>query len=190
MQKKLNQLIYFLLLTAFNLIYYLAIPFCYDVVDYNLNKVNASENLGCEFINYEAQMIASYMDLTMRDILPCSLMFIFSSLSIITIFRVRRKVSHTTSRIMRNIRFTLITLSMNLLFTLMSLPLAIVLFIPGYYSSTSFIVTFYIFYFSYGVNFYVMCLSNSLVRKEVINFFKIKVERGTVHFISESSSRK
>ena len=185
MQNKLNQLIYFLLLTAVNLIYYVAIPFCYDIIDYNLNVVNASESLGCDFISYEAQMIASYMDLTMRDILPCSLIFVFSLLSIITIFRVRRKVhSQTTSRIMRDIRFTFVTLSMNLLFIMMSLPLAIVLFIPGYYSSTSFIVTFYIFYFSYGVNIYVMCLSNSLVRKEVINLFKINVERKRVHILT------
>ena len=151
MRNKINQLIYFLAVVTFNLIYYMAIPFCYDVIDFNFNMTNSTPSLSCDFVDYQKQLIASYMDLTLRDIVPCTLMLFFSILLIITIFKSRRRslgTSHQASRLTRDIRFTVMTLLMNLLFILMSLPLAVVLFVPNYYSDFLFIITFYIYYFS------------------------------------------
>ena len=182
MRKQRAQLIFFLAWTAFNLLYYVAIPFCYDIVDYNYNVENSSAILGCDFIDYNSQMIASYMDLTMRDLLPFALMFLFSTLLIISIFRSRMRVMGTreqAKRLARDIRFSIMTLLMNLLFIILSLPLAIVLFIPGYFTSFAFVLTFYIFYSSYGVNFYVMFITNTIFRSEVISLICFKKQHSS-----------
>jgi hypothetical protein len=175
MRKKRTQIIFFLAWTTTSLIFYVAVPFCYEIVNYNSDVENSSVSLGCDFIDYNSQMIASYMDLTMRDILPFMVMSIFSILLIISIFRTRMRAASGRTvqylkRLARDIRFSIMILFMNLLFIVLSLPLAIVLFIPGYNTSFSFILTFYIFYSSYGVNFYVMFFTNSLFRNEVITF--------------------
>jgi len=185
MRKKRTQIIFFLAWTTTCLIYYAAVPFCYDIINYNSEVENSSASLGCDFIDYNSQIIASYMDLTIRDILPFMVMSIFSILLIISIFRSRMRATtgqtvQYLKRLARDIRFSIMILFMNLLFIVLSLPLAIVLFIPGYNSSFSFILTFYIFYSSYGVNFYVMFFTNSLFRNEVISFVRpYKIQNST-----------
>ena len=92
MRKKRTQIIFFLAWTTTSLIFYVAVPFCYEIVNYNSDVENSSVSLGCDFIDYNSQMIASYMDLTMRDILPFMVMSIFSILLIISIFRTRMRL--------------------------------------------------------------------------------------------------
>jgi len=178
MTNKRNQLIFLLTWIAFNLLYYSAIPFCYDMVNYNANVENSTASLGCDFIDYNSQMIASYMDLTMRDIIPFVLMSIFSILLILSIFRARMRVRAMVRAtpqageiLKRDIRFSIMIILMNLLFIILSLPIAVVLFFPDYNADyDTFLFTFYIFYSSYAVNFYVMLITNTLFRNEVMSF--------------------
>jgi hypothetical protein len=184
MRKKLNQLTFFLVLVGINLIYYAVIPFCYEIMNtLNTNMTNASAHLDCNFKDYNAQLIASYMDMTMRDILPFTLIFFFSILLIMSIFRARRRVKGTTSdqarRLVRDIRFSVMTLLMNFFLIILSLPFSIILLVPNYKQDLAFDILFYLFYFSYGVNFYVMLITNSLFRNEVISLLRLRKQKKT-----------
>ena len=198
MTNKRNQLIFLLTWIAFNLLYYSVIPFCYDIVNYNANEENSTALLGCDFIDYNSQMIASYLDLTMRDILPFVLMSIFSILLILSIFRARMRVRAMVRAtpqageiFKRDIRFSLMIILMNLLFIILSLPIAVVLFSPNYNADyNTFLFTYYIFYTSYAVNFYVMLITNTLFRNEVISFIFYKKPANLVQSSLQTSEMR
>ncbi len=198
MTNKRNQLIFLLTWIAFNLLYYSAIPFCYDMVNYNANVENSTASLGCDFIDYNSQMIASYMDLTMRDIIPFVLMSIFSILLILSIFRARMRVRAMVRAtpqageiLKRDIRFSIMIILMNLLFIILSLPIAVVLFFPDYNADyDTFLLTFYIFYSSYAVNFYVMLITNTLFRNEVMSFIFSKKSTNLIQSSLQTSEMR
>ena len=168
-----TQFIYFAFILVSTCIYYLGIPFWYDI----MSHIDSSSNqtyLDCDFIDFNAQQWSSYMDLVDRAVTPFILMIISTTLLVCLIFKTRNRINHTvneTKRRKQDLRFAFSSFSMNLLFILLNLPLSVVLFIPGYFTDDSFIFTFYIYYFSYGVNFYVIFFTNSIFRDETIDLF-------------------
>ena len=59
-KRKTTQIYFFLLLIGFNFFYNLSIPFYVDI--FKSNSKNSSNN-NCYFIDYEKEIIFSYMDL-------------------------------------------------------------------------------------------------------------------------------
>jgi len=179
MRQKLNQFIYMAFVITFILSIYVVQPFCYELMNLNAfsNKTNMTPLMYCNFINYELQMVSSYLDLIFRVMLPFVLMLTFSCFIIHRVFKSRNRISNSikeTKRLKRDIKFAIMSLFINLVFIILNLPLAVILFLPNYYSHTAFLFIFYLFFFSYGVNFYIMILVNSIFRNE---FFKIFLKK-------------
>jgi hypothetical protein len=188
LRKKLNQIIYIIILILFSLSCYIVAPLTYGVQNNNIinNDGSNSSFLNCNFNNFEGQLITSYFDLFFRVLLPFILMTFISFLLIIFIsFVVKLKTesnelnrdNKVNRRIQRDIRFAFSSFGMNLLFIILNLPLSLVLFLPDYYiSNTLFLATFYLYYLSYGINFFVIFAVNKIFRKSVKKlFFKKKV---------------
>ena len=194
LRKKLNQIIYIIILILFSLSFYIVAPLTYGVQNNNIinNDVSNSSFLNCNFNNYEGQLITSYFDLFFRVLLPFILMTFISFLLIIFIsFVVKLKTESTelnrdnkvNRRIQKDIRFSFSSFGMNLLFIILNLPLTLVLFLPNYFLSfTLFLTTFYLYYLSYGINFFVIFVVNKTFRKSVKNLF---IKKNTVNRIQD-----
>ena len=194
LRKKLNQIIYIIILILFSLSCYIVAPLTYGVQNNNIinNDVSNSSFLNCNFNNYEGQLITSYFDLFFRVLLPFILMTFISFLLIIFIsFVVKLKTESTelnrdnkvNRRIQKDIRFSFSSFGMNLLFIILNLPLTLVLFLPNYFLSfTLFLTTFYLYYLSYGINFFVIFVVNKTFRKSVKNLF---IKKNTVNRIQD-----
>jgi hypothetical protein len=194
LRKKLNQIIYIIILILFSLSCYIVAPLTYGVQNNNIinNDGSNSSFLNCNFNNYEGQLITSYFDLFFRVLLPFILMTFISFLLIIFIsFVVKLKTESTelnrdnkvNKRIKRDIRFASSSFGMNLLFIILNLPLTLVLFLPNYFLSiTLFLATYYLFYLSYGINFFVIFAVNKTFRKSVKKLF---IKKNTTNRIQD-----
>jgi len=194
LRKKLNQIIYIIILILFSLSCYIVAPLTYGVQNNNIinNDGSNSSFLNCNFNNYEGQLITSYFDLFFRVLLPFILMTFISFLLIIFIsFVVKLKTESTelnrdnkvNKRIKSDIRFASSSFGMNLLFIILNLPLTLVLFLPNYFLSiTLFLATYYLYYLSYGINFFVIFAVNKTFRKSVKKLF---VKKNTTNRIQD-----
>jgi len=176
MRKKRIQFIYMVSVFVFICSVYIIEPFCFELMNLNAysNETNTTPLMYCNFIDYELQLVSSYLDLFFRVFLPFILMLTFSFLIIYSVFKSRNRVSDSvqeTKRLKRDIRFAVMSLSINFVFMSLNLPFSIVLFLPDYYAQTIYFLTFYLFFFSYGVNFYIMILVNSKFKEEFYNIF-------------------
>jgi len=170
--KKL-QIIFLILLIVFNILYHINIFFSFDIVNYDNSTI-------CFFNNDENQIIIAYMDLANFFLIPFFLMFLFSILLIISIFKSRsaahlNNTSREIKKRQKDIKLSISLLFMNLLFLLLNLPVEINLFLP--FDSDTFTIVNYIYYISYAVNFYVLLVINSLFRKEFYSLFYKKKNR-------------
>ena len=178
LRDKSIQSTYIIGLIVFVIVYYIAQPFCFDVI--NIGNVNETQMI-CSFVNDELGRLSALMDSIHRVILPFAIMVICSSLLIFTIFESRRRISGSVNRerrLNRDIRFSISSLSMNLLFVVLNLPLSIMNLVSGQ-SLTSIYLTVYLFYLSYGINFYVILLTNSIFRDEFLALFKNRKNRNS-----------
>ena len=173
LRDKSSQNTYIIGLVLFCFVYYLAQPFCFDLI--NIGGTNETKII-CHFANNDLSKLSALMDTIHRVILPFTFMGIFSILLIIIIFRSRSRVSNSVNaskRLKRDIRFAISSLSMNLLFVVLNLPLSVLNLLTGQ-SLTSIYLTVYLFYLSYGINFYVILITNSIFRNEVFALIKAK----------------
>jgi len=167
LRQNLNQFLFLVGIIFFSLIYYIPQAFCWDVIDVGSTNETFMQ---CTYINYELQQVSSYMDVIHRFAIPFTLMIVFSSLLIGSIFKSRNQVANYTAdngkRLKRDIRFAVSSFSMNLLFMALNLPLSILELTPNF-SLILFNTTLYLFYLSYGVNFYILLITNSIFRAEL-----------------------
>jgi hypothetical protein len=167
-KKKKIQIIFLILLFAFNILYHINVIFSYDIENFYNSTI-------CYFNNNHNQIIVGNMVLVNIFLLPFFLMLLFSILLIISIFKSRSTVNlNNTSREIRqrrkDIKVSISLLFMNLLFLLLNLPIQIYQFLP--FDSDAFTIVSYIYYISYGVNFYILFATNSLFRKNILVYKK------------------
>jgi hypothetical protein len=172
-KKNKNQIIYFILLFLFNILYHLNIPFSMEIF-----RVDFDNSSSCDFINNNG-IIINNMDLVNCVLAPIFLMILFSLLLIIFIFKSRRRVHLNNSdreieRLKRDIKFSISLLSINLLFILLNLPFTIFIVLPYYDDDEIFVTLSYICFLSYAINFYLLLLTNSLFRSEFYSLFLAK----------------
>ncbi len=86
MRKRNNQLIFFIFVFMFNLVYYLPVIYGYTVIQTN-------DTLICLFNSQYSTELLSYMDLANHVILPSILILIFSTLLGIEVIKSRRRIS-------------------------------------------------------------------------------------------------
>lgn len=90
LKKTKSQVIFFILLCVFNIIYHINLPFSFDLISVNNQTV-------CYFIDEESQTVVSYMDLVNFFLLPFILMIFSSNMLIFIIFKSRNRVNHNNS---------------------------------------------------------------------------------------------
>jgi len=175
MRKRNNQLIYFIFIFMFNLIYYL--PVCYNYVLVTTNGTSE-----CNFYDQFSTDLISYMDLGNRVILPSILILISSILLGIEVIKSKNRLlanfeKEENEYFFNNIRLAITSICLNIIYVLAQTPISIYSLLNNYFKSYGYNLSYYIFYSSFSINFYVLILSNSLFRKEfklyVINRFEI-----------------
>lgn len=179
LRKKNTQLGYLLINVVFNMIYYLVVPFSYDVISYEYTGSNSNRTLdvGCYFSNAAKKRIVSNLVLAHKILLPLSLMIIFSSLLVHSIFKSRSRVLTLYSRreisiFHKDVQLSIMSILLNLIFASLNVPFALVLYFYQDYSDLLFLFTLNVFYLSYAFNFYLFFMFNSMFRDEFISTFK------------------
>lgn len=177
LKNKVVQISYFICILVFNLVFYVPVPFLYDVIDYNEGK-NKTAAYGCDFTDHIGQKVASFMDLINRSALPIFIMVFLSFYLIYFIYTSRKRVmsdyTYKENKIFsRNVKFSITSVYFNIIYVMLNLPLLIDLFLPNYYESIAFLFTFYLYYMSYGLNFYVILATNKFFRQQLMLSLKI-----------------
>ena len=170
MRKRNNQLIYFIFIFMFNLVYYLPV-----VYNYSISETN--NTLTCNFNNQYSTDLISYMDLANRVILPSILIMIFSLLLGIEVIKSRRRIlsnfkQEENEYFFSNISKAISSIVLNIFYLILQMPISIYTFLPNFTQSYGYICSYYLFYLSYSINFYIIFISISLFRKEFILFLK------------------
>jgi hypothetical protein len=166
-----NQLLFFISLFLFNMLYHIYIPLNVDILDFD----NSSSY--CTFINDESTQVADQMNFANYCLLPFIFMIVFSILLIRTIFKSRQRVTLNNSsrqqkRLRQDIKFTISLLSMNLLFIILNIPYELYVIFPYIFlADYSFDLVAYIYFSTFAINFYLFLFTNSLFRSEFISLF-------------------
>lgn len=179
-----NQFIFFLIVFAYNSVGYLQIVYFYTILKVSDNQTNTTI-LICDVRDDQSRLIAYYFDTINRVYVPFVLMGICSIFLVISIIRLRKRVSESLrsnnhKRFKKDIQLMFSLLVLNFVYILLNLP-SIIALITSFSSSFSFF-TIYILYSVYGINFFILLINNSLFRQQFItivkNFFKIfKIKR-------------
>jgi len=173
---KKSQIIFFICIFIFCSIYNIPISFLVDIFEFNQTYANGTNisYLNCYPISYEAQMIASYIDIINREILPGILMICFSFMLVLAVFRSSSRVANSITshnRHKKDVRLAINCFFMYFVFILLQTPSSVAFFLPDLFSETIiYSSTSYLFFLSYGINFYIILACNSLFREE---FYKI-----------------
>lgn len=177
------QFIYLLIVIAYNSVYYLPILFFFKLKPLNeeryTNLTNQSE-IVCDFQNDNQRNTLTYMDMSNRVIMPFVLMSILSFILLVSIVRLRGRISETyksseTSSYRKEIQLSASLIFLNFFYVSLSLPLSIATFFS--FSNFFFVLTFYLLYIIYSVNFYLLLVSNEIFRKE---FFALFTRRNAI----------
>lgn len=171
LRKEKTQLIYFLAIFIYNLVFYSPIIFFYSLQSYADNSSNI--NYFCDFTSSNSQLILSNMDLVNRVVIPFFLMTLFTIILIDFIFQSRKRIiknysSKQNKTFQKDIKFAVTSIVLNIVYVLFNLPVSIVIFVPNYYLYITYHLFLFLFYSSYAVNFYIILLTNSLVRNEFL----------------------
>jgi hypothetical protein len=169
LRKESTQLALFLIIIVINFAFYLPVPLFYDLKDYN----NTST---CNFIDTFALELISYMDLSIRVVVPFVLMISLTILLTYELFKSRRRIvenflAEENQTFYKEIRLAFTSICFNLIYILTQLPISLTIFYSDYFSNLFYIFTYYIFYLSYAINFYIILVTNSLFRTKFIEIF-------------------
>ena len=162
--------VYFSCLFFYCSAYSIVILFCYYTVNhetYSKNEANNNSYINytyCDFVIYEAQEIASYLDLANRQLIPMILMLGFSCLRSRVASSLREQ-----NRVNRDVKLTINCFVMSFIFFACNTPTSVVNFFFDV-SYLLFCPTTYVFYLSYGVNFYILFGCNSLIQEEFLSY--------------------
>jgi hypothetical protein len=171
MRKRNNQLIYFIFIFMFNLVYYLP-------VTYNYSLKVSNNSLICELNNQYSTKLISYMDLANRVFLPSFLIIIFSTLLGIEVIKSRSRILANFQReeneyFFKNISLAITSIIFNIIYMSLQFPVTIFVLLPNLSMNVGgYIFSYYLFYLSYSINFNILYISNSLFREEFISFLK------------------
>jgi len=168
LRKRNNQLIYFIFIIMFNLLYYLPVAY-----DYTLTTTNDTSI--CDFDSEYKQNLISYMDFVNLIIIPSFLIILFSILLGIEVIKSKNRIlsnfkTEENKFYFKNIRLAISSIFLNIIYVLLVTPLSIFYFIPNYNEIEGFVFSYYLLYSAYSINFYMILISNSMFRKESFSF--------------------
>ncbi len=127
MRKRNNQLIFFIFVFMFNLVYYLPVIYGYTVIQTN-------DTLICLFNSQYSTELLSYMDLANHVILPSILILIFSTLLGTEVIKSRSRIlvnflKEENEYFFENIRLAISSIILNIIYLLLETPLSIYVFL-------------------------------------------------------------
>jgi hypothetical protein len=174
LRKRKSQLIWYLFFIFACMVYYLPAGLYFKIISLSDNGIFTTT---CDFVDTNAQLLISYMDLIARAIVPFSLMIICSVTLIYSLFKSRLRVvenflAEENQTFYRELRLSVSSLSLNIIYIATQLPISITIFQEEYYSNFIYELSFYLFYFSYAINFYIILATNSLFRSRFISLFR------------------
>ena len=175
------QLIYFVTLVLFNLLFSVYVLFNYNIIYQHSNNGTSSMNESkvCYLIDSNNMRIFKYMDLVNRVIIPFLLMLVCTLILVYKIFDSRRKfrknqrTNGSKKNFNKDILLSVTCVLLNVFYLLLSLPYSLyVLFTKNIFADlTTLFLMEYLVFFGFSLDFYLIFASNSLVRSE---FFKLK----------------
>jgi hypothetical protein len=174
LRKNRNILIFTLIVTFINLIFYIPVCFYYYVDVSIINDTNASlttTSLSCT-ISAEDNLKVSWMYLIFNGIVPYFLMIFFTLWLCYTIYQSRRR-TEANRNIRKDVKFTITSISLNLAFIVLTLPESIADFYSEIFVDNGYMFCNLLFHSSYAINFYFLFAFNSVIRAEVLFFFRI-----------------
>jgi hypothetical protein len=168
-----NQIILFILVTFGCMLYFLPAGLYFK----KFPTENEKLAITCDFVDTNAQLLISYMDLIARAIVPFSLMIICSMTLIYSLFKSRLRVvenflAEENQSFYKELRLAVSSISLNIIYIITQLPLSVIMFQADYFSDFYYESSFYLFYFSYAINFYIMLATNSLFRSRFFALFR------------------
>ena len=179
--KSINQVIIIIGMIIYNVLVYSPVPF---TTNFEINQNITNQNEPKCMIN----RILIYFELANTTIVPFFLMILSTILTLIKVFRSRKRQSnqHSSSIKNKDIKFAITSISLNLLFLTFNLPVTIFAFFIDYSNEVEkFITTILtlLFQCNYFNLFFVNFIVNNLFRQEFFNMmkrFKVKIQ----HFFS------
>jgi hypothetical protein len=127
----------------------------------------------CYTNNLVLFQIGNWLDIAYRVIVPSVLMTLNSIMFLNSIHNLNSRISQTfgTDRKLKKLILRIISLIiLSISYIIFSLPVSVVAF---YYTliDVEFLAAYYIRYLIYSINFYIFFSTNSLFRREFLNFF-------------------
>ncbi len=128
------------------------------------NKNMTNQSCGSEPYN-------TLFNTTYLILLPFALMMIFTILTLVSLFKSRRRNQSSSTIKSKDIKFAITSISLNLLFFIFGFPIGLYFIITDKIESNYPILVFTeLFYINYANLFYISIIFNSIFRKELIVF--------------------
>lgn len=172
-RNKNNQLIYLLIIIAYNSLYYLPVAYYFTIA--SSNETNSTPT--CDYVSPYTRQLINYMDTANRIIVPFLVITGCSISLLVSIVRIKIRISRNFGQnnhqnLSRDIQLVFSLLFLNTVFILLNVPVVVSIYYS--FSDFGFVLTLYIFYSTYAVNFYIIFLTNSVFRKEFLLFLNFK----------------
>ena len=179
-------------MVSFSCVIFIPILFYFDLTVTKVPSNNSSsafiETSVCTYSNSLGTVLVSTINMVMRIIIPFILMIILSILLIISVFKLRNRISRNflaiskkqvneNNRLKKEMKLAVTSIMLNILYLVFNLPIAVYVTTPNFFLNNllfSFLLNFY--FLSIATNFYMAFISNRLVRSEFLNLFNFKVK--------------
>ena len=182
MRKHKNILLFTVVITLINLIYYIPMLFYYYVGIHVEPETNLTR-LSCT-IDKEDNIIINWMYVAFNEVIPYFLTVLCTILLCVTIFQSRRR-TEANQNIRRDVKFTITSISLNVAFIVLTLPISVVNFFSNIFVDTVFKFCNILFFSAYGINFYFLVIFNSIFREDLLRLSRLLSTPSTTFLRSE-----
>jgi hypothetical protein len=174
-------LIYTLVITVINLIYFIPVYLYYHIGVKFENETN-STILSCT-VSKEDNEVISWMYLIFDCLIPYCLMIFCTLWLCYTIFQSRSR-TEANRNIRKDVRFTITSISLNIAFIVLTFPISVANFVSSMFVDSIFQFCNLLFFTSYTVNFYFLLAFNRVIREEVYSFLGIRKNNPQLNTLS------
>lgn len=186
LRSKRNQIAYIFVLVLFNMVYFIPVPFFYEVQVYsdflatrqiynqtnNYNFFNPAFMLVCEPNSRNSHIMLSSMVFINRTLISSVILIITTISLVISIFKIRERIRNNKT-LKKDIKFSITAVFLNVFYLMLVCPIFFLFLKEDYYPYINLIIFFsYLLFLSYGINFYIFYFTNSLFRREFYNMIK------------------
>ena len=172
------QIISFVAILTYNILVQVKVLFSLQIF-HSDNSLNETNGDFCGFMDLNAQLTISYINLFNRVLFPFPVLTLTSVWLIYKIIFSRKKAlgkNGSDKGFLRRLRLSTTTITFNIVYLFLSLPETLTYLMPEYNSNKNmpfYLAATYTAFLSYAINFIVLSVSNRLFRQQIFNFFRI-----------------